>query len=302
MSLLIVGTVAFDGIETPFGKVDKILGGSATYIGIASSYFNKNANLISVVGGDFLDTDINLLKAHGINCDGLEILSNEKTFFWSGKYHKNMNFRDTIETQLNVLENFNPKVPDNYQNCRYLMLANLMPSIQLNTISQLTQKPELIVTDTMNYWMDNCLVDLLKVIAQTDVLIINDEEACQLSKKNNLKEAAEKIQMMGPSSLIIKQGEDGAILFRENEVFTCPSFMVGQCVDPTGAGDTFAGAFIGHLYSTQDLSFNNMKLGVIKACAMASFCVESFGVNNIINKNLSEINTRINKLKQRVSI
>ena len=302
MSLLIVGTVAFDGIETPFGKVDKILGGSATYIGIASSYFNKNANLISVVGGDFLDTDINLLKAHGINCDGLEILSNEKTFFWSGKYHKNMNFRDTIETQLNVLENFNPKVPDNYQNCRYLMLANLMPSIQLNTISQLTQKPELIVTDTMNYWMDNCLVDLLKVIAQTDVLIINDEEACQLSKKNNLKEAAEKIQMMGPSSLIIKQGEDGAILFRENKVFTCPSFMVGQCVDPTGAGDTFAGAFIGHLYSTQDLSFNNMKLGVIKACAMASFCVESFGVNNIINKNLLEINTRINKLKQRVSI
>jgi len=300
MCLLIVGTVAFDGIETPFGKVDKILGGSATYIGISASYFNQKANLISVVGGDFLTKDIDLLKNHGINCDGLEIIANEETFFWSGKYHKNMNFRDTIETKLNVLEKFNPNVPDNYQNCKYLMLANLMPSIQLKTIKQLKRRPKLTVTDTMNYWMDNCLDDLNQVISKTDVLIINDEEALQLSKKVNLSDAAKAIQNMGPKFLIIKKGAEGAVLFNKSKTFECPSFNVKKCVDPTGAGDTFAGAFIGHLKHTDTISFESMKEGVINACAMASFCVEDFGVKNIINKSKSDILKRINSLKNQI--
>ncbi len=302
MSLLIVGTVAFDGIETPFGKVDKILGGSATYIGISASYFNKKSNLISVVGGDFLESDINLLQEHGIDCAGLEIIPEEKTFFWSGKYHENMNLRDTLETHLNVLEKFNPKVPEQYQNCKYLMLANLMPSIQLETIKKLHTTPKLTVTDTMNYWMDNCLEDLKNVIAHTNVLIINDEEALQLSEKTNLTDAAKEIQRMGPTSLIIKKGEDGALLFSNKKVFECPSFTVDKCMDPTGAGDTFAGAFIGHLNNTDNLSFENMQMGVVKACAMASFCVESFGVNNIINKNPQEIHDRVKILQQTTSI
>ena len=229
MSLLIVGTVAFDGIETPFGKVDKILGGSATYIGISASYFNNSSNLISVVGGDFLDKNITLLKEHNIDCKGLTVMKNEKTFFWSGKYHSNMNQRDTIETQLNVLEKFNPIIPEGYKDCTYLMLANLMPSLQLKAINQLPKAPKLIVTDTMNYWMDNCMDDLLLVIAKTNVLIINDEEAVQLSKKKNLNEAASKILTMGPSFLIIKKGADGASLFTENEVFKCPPFNVEKC-------------------------------------------------------------------------
>ena len=302
MSLLIVGTVAFDGIETPFGKVNKILGGSATYIGISSSYFNKSANLISVVGGDFEKENITLLESHNINCEGLEIIKNEKTFFWSGKYHKNMNFRDTIETQLNVLEKFSPNIPDKYQDCQYLMLANLMPSIQLEAIRKLKKSPSLIVTDTMNYWMDNCMDDLLLVIKKTDVLIINDEESLQLSKKKTLIDAATKILTMGPSFLIIKKGAQGAHLYGKNMFFECPSFNVKKCVDPTGAGDTFAGAFIGHLNNVNTLSFDEMKLGVIKACAMASFCVEDFGVNNIIHKNESELESRIQYLKNLINI
>tara|TARA_Y100001968_G_C19441284_1_gene762664 strand:- start:2949 stop:3854 length:906 start_codon:yes stop_codon:yes gene_type:complete len=301
MSLLIVGTVAFDGIETPFGKVDKILGGSATYIGISASYFTNKTNLISVVGGDFLDKDILLLRNHNMNCDGLEIIENEKTFFWSGKYHQNMNSRDTIETQLNVLEKFVPKIPESYYDCQYLMLANLMPSIQLDAIKKLKISPKLIVTDTMNYWMDNCLSDLLMVIEKTDVLIINDEEALQLSKKNTLKEASKKILTMGPNFVIIKRGTDGAVLFGEGQVFECPSFAVNKCVDPTGAGDTFAGAFIGYLSSTNNISFQNMSLGVINACAMASFCVEDFGVNNIIYKDMAVITDRISILKKAIA-
>mgnify|MGYP001323432682 CR=1 FL=1 len=297
MSLLIVGTVAFDGIETPFGKVDKILGGSATYIGISASYFNEKSNLISVVGGDFLEQDINLLKGHNIDCDGLEIVKNEKTFFWSGRYHENMNMRDTLETQLNVLEKFQPKIPNKYQDCQYLMLANLMPSIQLEAMQQLSSEPKLIVTDTMNFWMDSCLKDLMLVVAKTDVLIINDEEALQLSKSDNLKDASKKILNMGPSFLIIKKGTEGALLFGENKVFECPAFCVKHCIDPTGAGDTFAGAFIGHLNNSDNLSFSNMTMGVINACAMASFCVEDFGVKNIIHKEISMIDARISTLK-----
>jgi len=299
MSLLIVGTVAFDGIETPFGKVDKILGGSATYIGIAASYFNSQSNLISVVGNDFSKKNINLLIKHNINCDGLEIINNEETFFWSGRYHQNMNTRDTLETRLNVLEKFTPKIPKKYQDCTYLMLANLMPSIQLEAISKLTNKPQLIVTDTMNYWMDNCWNELLHVISKTDVLIINDEEALQLSKKGNLNDAAKEIEKMGPRFIIIKKGQDGAILFEGTKVFACPSFFVSKCIDPTGAGDTFAGAFIGYLTHSNNISFENMKKGVIKACAMASFCVEDFGVNNIIYKKPSDIESReLNLIKQ----
>ena len=300
MSLLIVGTVAFDGIETPFGKVDKILGGSATYIGISASYFNKQSNLISVVGGDFIEKNIMLLKDHNIDCNGLTIMQNEKTFFWSGKYHSNMNQRDTIETQLNVLEKFDPAIPEGYQDCKYLMLANLMPSIQLKAIKRLSKEPRLIVTDTMNYWMDNCMEDLLLVIAKTNVLIINDEEALQLSQKNTLDEAAAKILTMGPSFLIIKKGADGALLFKENEVFTCPPFSVEKCIDPTGAGDTFAGAFIGHLNHENSLSFESMKVGVVKACAMASFCDEDFGVNNIIYKDFTELQDRIKHLQSKI--
>ena len=300
MSLLIVGTVAFDGIETPFGKVDKILGGSATYIGISASYFNKTSNLISVVGGDFIEKNITLLKDHNIDCKGLTIMQNEKTFFWSGKYHSNMNQRDTIETQLNVLEKFDPTIPESYQDCKYLMLANLMPSIQLKAIKQLSKNPKLIVTDTMNYWMDNCMDDLLLVIKKTDVLIINDEESLQLSKKKNLMDAATKILTMGPSFLIIKKGADGALLFKDNEVFACPPFRVEKCIDPTGAGDTFAGAFIGHLNHENSLSFESMKLGVVKACAMASFCVEDFGVNNIIYKDSVELQNRIKHLQSKI--
>ena len=302
MSLLIVGTVAFDGIETPFGKVDKVLGGSATYIGIAASYFSKSSNLISVVGGDFLDKDINLLENYNIDCEGLEIIKSEETFFWSGKYHKNMNIRDTIETRLNVLEKFNPKIPKKYQNCKYLMLANLMPSIQLKALQKLKNRPALTVTDTMNYWMDHCLDDLHLVVSKTDVLIINDEEAFQLAKTNNIMEASKIIREMGPKFLIIKKGTEGALLFGKNQVFDCVAFPVRKCVDPTGAGDTFAGAFVGHLNNSDNINFDNMRTAVIKASAMASFCVEDFGVNSIVNRSNQEIEERILFLKNKVSL
>ncbi|MBJ05153.1 MAG: sugar kinase, partial [Flavobacteriales bacterium] len=253
-----------------------------------------------VVGDDFGEQNIKLLKKHNINIEGLEIIEDEKTFFWSGKYHENMNFRDTLVTDLNVLENFNPKIPTSYEDCNYLMLANLMPSIQLQVIRNLPVKPKLIVTDTMNYWIENCLEDLMLVIKSTNILIINDEEASQISKINNVVEAAKKILKMGPDFIIVKKGADGAILFSKDMQFNCPSILVEKCYDPTGAGDTFAGAFIGHLNCSNDISFNNMKLGVIKACAMASFCVEDFGVNNLLNRNKGEIQERIESLKNKI--
>jgi len=297
MSLLIVGTVAFDGIETPFGKVDKVLGGSATYIGVAASYFIEKSNLISVVGGDFQQKDIHLLESHGINCEGLEIISNGETFFWSGRYHENMNFRDTLETRLNVLEKFDPKIPSSFQDCDYLMLANLMPSIQLKAIHRLSKKPKLIVTDTMNYWIDNCLQDLLDVITKTDLLIVNDEEALELTKSKEISQAAEQIFQMGPKIVIIKRGTEGAVLFSGEAFFECPVYSVKKCIDPTGAGDTFAGALVGYLTYTDDLTFDNLKRAVVRACAVASFCVEDFGVNHIINKSKEEIDHRINNLE-----
>ena len=297
MSLLIVGTVAFDGIETPRGKVDKILGGSATYISIISSYFNTSTNLISVVGGDFPKKYIELFEKYGINCQGLEIKKNEKTFYWSGRYHENMKSRDTIVTELNVLEKFNPKIPEPFQDCKHLMLANLMPSIQLDAISKLKERPKLIVTDTMNFWIENCLDDLKKVISMTDVLIINDEEALQLSNKSSISDASSIILEMGPRFLIIKRGESGATLFKKDNQFDCCSFTVKSCIDPTGAGDSFAGAFVGYLNSTDDMSFENMKKAVTLACTFASFTVEGFGIDKILNINNHSIEERLKEIQ-----
>ena len=277
MSLLVVGTVAFDAIETPFGKTDKIVGGAATYIGLSASKFYNHINLISVVGDDFPKSAINMMQKHHMNTDGLQIKQGEKTFFWSGKYHTDMNTRDTLDTQLNVLENFDPRVPENYQDCDCLMLGNLMPSIQKKVLSQLKQRPKLIVLDTMNFWMDNCLEELIEALKEVDVLTINDEEARQLSGENSLVKAARKILSFGPRHLIIKKGEHGALLFNEEEVFFAPALPLEDVFDPTGAGDTFAGGFVGHLCATKDYSFHNMKRAVIFGSVMASFCVEKFG-------------------------
>lgn len=300
MSLLIVGTVAFDAIETPFGKRDKIVGGAATYIALSASNFCKPIHLVSVVGADFPHSAIEMLHHRDINTDGLQIKKNEKTFFWSGKYHYDMNTRDTLDTQLNVLESFNPIVPKNYQNCQCLMLGNLMPSIQQQVLNQLHQRPKLIVLDTMNFWMDNCLDDLMKSLKNVDVLTINEEEARQLSGEYSLVRAAKRILSFGPSFLVIKKGEHGALLFNNEEVFFAPALPLEEVVDPTGAGDTFAGGFVGHLTSTQDYSFENMKRAVIIGSAMASFSVEKFGTERMTELTKEEINERISAFKNLV--
>lgn len=281
MSLLVVGTVAFDAIETPFGKTDKIIGGAATYIGLSASKFFNHINLVSVVGDDFPKPVIAMMQNHNINTEGLQIKEGEKTFFWAGKYHNNMNTRDTIDTQLNVLENFEPRVPEIYQDCECLMLGNLMPSVQQKVLSQLKDRPKLIVLDTMNFWMDNCLEDLMEALKEVDVLTINDEEARQLSGEYSLVKAARKILSHGPNYLIIKKGEHGALLFNDKEMFFAPALPLDEVFDPTGAGDTFAGGFIGHLCATKDYSFQNMKRAVIIGSAMASFCVEKFGIEGL---------------------
>ena len=281
MSLLVVGTVAFDAIETPFGKTNKIIGGAATYIGLSASKFYNHINLVSVVGDDFPKSAIEMMQNHKINTEGLQIKEGEKTFFWAGKYHNNMNTRDTLDTQLNVLENFEPWVPANYQDCECLMLGNLMPSVQQKVLLQLKERPKLIVLDTMNFWMDNCLKDLMEALKEVDVLTINDEEARQLSGEHSLVKAARKILSYGPKYLIIKKGEHGALLFNNEEVFFAPALPLEDVFDPTGAGDTFAGGFVGHLSATKDYSFQNMKRAVIIGSAMASFCVEKFGTEGI---------------------
>ena len=281
MSLLVVGTVAFDAIETPFGKTDKIIGGAATYIGLSASKFFNHINLVSVVGDDFPKPVIAMMQNHNINTEGLQIKEGEKTFFWAGKYHNNMNTRDTIDTQLNVLESFEPRVPEIYQDCECLMLGNLMPSVQQKVLSQLKDRPKLIVLDTMNFWMDNCLEDLMEALKEVDVLTINDEEARQLSGEYSLVKAARKILSHGPNYLIIKKGEHGALLFNDKEMFFAPALPLEEVFDPTGAGDTFAGGFIGHLCATKDYSFQNMKRAVIIGSAMASFCVEKFGIEGL---------------------
>ena len=292
MSLLIIGTVAFDAIETPFGKTDKIIGGAATFIGLSASYSTKPVKLVAVVGDDFPQADILTLEEHGIDTEGLQIKAGEKSFFWSGKYSQDLNSRDTLITELNVLADFDPIIPDAYQDCKYLMLGNLTPAIQRLVIQRLVNRPKLIVMDTMNFWMDIALEELKETIEMVDVLTINDEEARQLSGEYSLVKAAKKIQEMGPKFLIIKKGEHGALLFHKNKIFFAPALPLEEVFDPTGAGDTFAGGFIGHLAATDDISFENMKRAVIHGSAMASFCVEKFGTERLLNLTPQEIEAR----------
>jgi sugar/nucleoside kinase (ribokinase family) len=295
MSILVVGTVAFDAIETPFGKTDKIVGGAATYICLSSSFFAKNLNLVSVVGEDFPSDAIQMLKNKSVDIAGLQIKKGEKTFFWSGKYHNDMNTRDTLDTQLNVLENFSPIVPEKYQESEFLMLGNLMPSVQKQVLSQMKKRPKLVVLDTMNFWMDLFMDDLKEALKEVDVLTINDEEARQLSGEYSLVKAAKIILAMGPKYLIIKKGEHGALLFNDDEVFFAPALPLEDVVDPTGAGDSFAGGFIGYLAKTNDISFENMKRAVINGSAMASFCVEKFGTQKLTEITQIDVNERINE-------
>lgn len=300
MSLLVVGSVAFDAIETPFGKTDKIIGGAATYISLASSYFTKKVNLVSVVGNDFLREDISMMEGHGINTDGLQIKADQKSFFWAGKYHTDLNTRDTLDTQLNVLADFDPVIPESYQDCEYLMLGNLTPDIQRTVLERLRTRPRLVVMDTMNFWMDIALDSLKQTIAMVDVLTINDEEARQLSGEYSLVRAARKILDMGPQTLVIKKGEHGALLFNREDVFFAPALPLEEVFDPTGAGDSFAGGFIGHLASTGDISFDNMKNAVVAGSAMASFTVERFGPERLINLSPSQISERSRKFRDLV--
>ena len=293
MSILIVGTVAFDAIETPFGKTDKIVGGAATYISLSSSFFTKNLNLVSVVGEDFPESAIKMLQNHNVDIQGLQIKKGEKTFFWSGKYHNDMNTRDTVETQLNVLETFDPIVPEQHKECDFLMLGNLVPSVQKKVLDQMKKRPKLVVLDTMNFWMDNFLGDLLESLKEVDVLTINDEEARQLSGEYSLVKAAKVILTMGPKYLIIKKGEHGALLFNKTEVFFAPALPLEEVFDPTGAGDSFAGGFVGYLAKTNDISFDNMKRAVINGSAMASFCVEKFGTQKLTEINQADVDARV---------
>lgn len=293
MSLVIIGTVAFDAIETPFGKTDKIVGGAATYASLAASYFFDRVKIIGVVGDDFHKEDIQSFTDHGINVEGLQIKEGEKSFFWAGKYHNDMNSRDTITTELNVLADFDPIVPDSYQDCQYLLLGNLTPQIQQTTIKRLKKRPKLIVLDTMNFWMDIALDDLLETLKLVDVLTINDAEARQLSGEYSLVKAAKKILAMGPKYLIIKKGEHGALLFSGDKIFSAPALPLAEVFDPTGAGDTFAGGFIGYLAKVGTINFNNMKNAIIYGSALASFCVEEFGTEKIKNLTQDEVADRI---------
>lgn len=293
MSLLVVGTVAFDAIETPFGKTDKIIGGAATYISLAASYFTKNLNLVSVVGGDFPQESLDMLKKHGVALDGLQIKKDQKSFFWAGRYHNDMNSRDTLITELNVLADFDPVVPENSREVDFLMLGNLMPAIQQKVMAQLKKRPKLIVLDTMNFWMDTAMDDLIKTIGQVDVLTINDAEARQLSGEYSLVKAAQKILALGPKVLIIKKGEHGALLFNKEQVFFAPALPLEDVFDPTGAGDSFAGGFIGYLAETKDISFENMKRAIIFGSAMASFTVEKFGVERLVGLSQEEVDERV---------
>jgi sugar/nucleoside kinase (ribokinase family) len=300
MSLVVCGSMAFDAIETPFGKSDKIIGGAGTYIAWCASNFTP-VKQISVVGGDFPKDELQTLEARGVNVEAVEIKENEKTFFWAGKYHLDMNTRDTLDTQLNVLANFNPVVPDSYQDCKYLMLGNLVPAVQLSVIKQFKKRPELIVLDTMNFWMETCMDDLEKVIAEVDVLMVNDSEARQLSGQFSLVKAAQSIHRMGPKYVIIKKGEHGALLFHDGKVFYAPALPLEEVFDPTGAGDTFAGGFIGHIAKTGDISFENMKTAVIIGSAMASYCVEKFGTARLRELTEKDIEARINEFVGLVS-
>lgn len=300
MSLVVVGSMAFDAIETPFGKSDKIIGGAGTYIAWCASNFTP-IKQISVVGGDFPESELAALTDRLVTMEGVQIKKDEKTFFWSGRYHMDMNARDTLETQLNVLENFQPVVPDSYQDCEFLMLGNLVPAVQRSVIDQLKTRPRLIIMDTMNFWMEVAMEELQKTIAMVDVLMVNDSEARQLSGDYSLVKAAKTILKMGPKYLIIKKGEHGALLFHEDKVFFAPALPLEEVFDPTGAGDTFAGGFIGHLAKTKDISFNNMKTAIIVGSAMASFCVEKFGTQRLREINKADIDARIGEFVQLVN-
>lgn len=301
MSLITVGTMAFDAIETPFGKTDKIVGGSATYVAYAASNFVKPVQQISIVGYDFPKEEMEELKKRGVHLDGVEIVPDKKSFFWSGRYHEDMNSRDTLVTDLNVLADFDPKVPDSYQGADFLMLGNLHPSTQLNVIQELKQRPKLIAMDTMNFWMDSAMPQLKIVLRYVDMLIINDAEARELTGLFSLVKAAKAIMEMGPKYLIIKKGEHGALLFHGQEVFFAPALPLEDVFDPTGAGDTFAGGFMGHIAKTGDISFENMKRGIIVGSAMASFCVEKFGPTRLKEVTKEEIDARIQQFKDLVS-
>ena len=301
MSVITVGTMAFDAIETPFGKTDKIIGGSATYVAYAASNFTSPVKQISIVGYDFPQAEMDELKSRGVDLEGVEIVPDKKSFFWSGKYHVDMNTRDTLVTDLNVLADFNPVVPESYQGAEFLMLGNVMPSLQLSVIEQLRERPRLIVMDTMNFWMEAALDDLKKVLQKVDVLLVNDGEARQLSGEVSLVKAARAILQMGPKFLIIKKGEHGALLFHDDHVFFAPALPLEDVFDPTGAGDTFAGGFIGYLAKTRDISFDNMKTAIIVGSAMASFCVEKFGPERMKEITKEDIDGRLSQFVQLVN-
>ena len=301
MSLIAVGTMAFDAIETPFGKTDKIVGGSATYVAYAASYFVKPVQQVSIVGYDFPQEEMDEMKKRGVQLEGVEIVPDKKSFFWSGKYHLDMNSRDTLVTDLNVLMDFNPKIPDAYQGAEFVMLGNLDPVIQKQVIEQLKPRPKLIVMDTMNFWMDIKMAELLEVLKMVDVLLVNDSEARQLSGEFSIVKAAKKIMTMGPKYLIIKKGEHGALLFHKNDVFFAPALPLEEVFDPTGAGDTFAGGFVGHLAKTNDISFKNMKTAIIVGSAMASYCVEKFGPDRLKEITQADIDMRIQEFVNLVS-
>lgn len=295
--LLIVGTVAFDAIETPFGKTDKILGGAATFIGLAASQFDIEMGIISIVGDDLPQEYLDLLSSKKIDLSGVEIVKGGKTFFWSGRYYNDLNSRETLSTELNVLADFNPIVPDNFKEADVVMLGNLHPSIQLSVINQMDKKPKLVVLDTMNYWMDNTLDELKEVIKQVDIITINDEEARQLTHEHSLVKAASAIQEMGPKFVVIKKGENGALLFHKENIFFAPALPLKDVFDPTGAGDTFAGGFVGHLTESENISFNNLKNAVIHGSNLASFSVEKFGTERMLNLDQREIRSRLRQFK-----
>lgn len=295
--LVVVGTVAFDAIETPFGKTDKILGGAATFIGLAASQFKADTALVSVVGGDFPQEYLDLLEGKNIDISAIEVVKDGKTFFWKGRYHNDLNTRDTLDTQLNVLADFQPKVPEDYKDAEIVMLGNLHPAVQMSVLNQMTNENKLTILDTMNFWMDNTLDLLKEVIAKVDVITINDEEARQLTGEYSLVVAARKIQKMGPAYVIIKKGENGALLFHEEEIFFAPALPLEEVFDPTGAGDTFAGGFAGYLAKTEDISFDGMKNAVIYGSTLASFCVEKFGTERMQSLTTKEVRNRLLQFK-----
>jgi sugar/nucleoside kinase (ribokinase family) len=298
MSLLTIGTVAFDALETPYGKTDKIIGGSCTYIALSAAFFLPKVNVVAVVGDDFPQAYMETLESKGINLDGLQIKAGEKSFFWAGKYHNNMNSRDTLVTDLNVLADFKPTIPVSYQDCQYLMLGNLTPQVQIEAIEGLVKRPKLVVMDTMNFWMDVAMDDLKRVLKLVDVLCINDEEARQLSGQYSLRTAAKIIMDMGPQTLIIKKGEHGALLFQGSNMFYCPALPLEEVFDPTGAGDTFVGGFIGYLAKSDDISFENMRKAIVYGSAMASFCVEKFGTERLLEINEQDLESRVEEFRE----